>query len=105
VPRQLKVANVADLPPGKVKFLAMAGMELALFNIDGRYYAIRNRCPHEGGPVAAGPLAGTVVTCPRHGWQFDVATGQSPNAPSFSITTYPVVEQKADLFIELPYGG
>jgi nitrite reductase/ring-hydroxylating ferredoxin subunit len=101
---QFKVADMTDLPPGEVKLLSMAGMSLAVFNIDGRFYAIRNRCPHEGGPVATGPLEGTVVTCPRHGWKFDVTTGQSPNYPAFTVKTYPVVIKETALYVEFADG-
>ena len=51
MPRQFKVAAISDLPPGEMKLLSLAGVSLALFHLDGRYCAIRNRCPHEGGPV------------------------------------------------------
>jgi nitrite reductase (NADH) small subunit len=104
VPRQIKVAALAELPPGAMKLLALAGIGLAVFNIEGRFYAIRNRCPHEGGPVATGPLKGTVITCPRHGWQFDVTTGQSTNRGAFSVKTYPVVIKEGAVYVELADG-
>ena len=52
------------------------GDELAIYNIDGEYYAIENSCPHKGAPLAEGNLCGHVVECGLHGWQFDVRTGE-----------------------------
>ncbi|HUJ79178.1 MAG TPA: Rieske 2Fe-2S domain-containing protein [Nitrospiria bacterium] len=102
--RQLKVASVAELQPGGMKLLSLAGIGLAVFNIEGRFYAIRNRCPHEGGPVATGPLKGTIITCPRHGWQFDLTTGQSTNRGAFSVKTYPVTVHSGAVYVELGDG-
>jgi nitrite reductase/ring-hydroxylating ferredoxin subunit len=102
--RQVKIAALPDLPPGRMKLLALAGTVVAVFNIDGRFYAIRNRCPHEGGPVASGPLNGTLITCPRHGWQFDLATGQSTNRGAFSVKTYPVAVKDGAIYLEMGDG-
>jgi nitrite reductase/ring-hydroxylating ferredoxin subunit len=104
MPRQIKVSALSELPPGAMKLLALAGIGLAVFNIDGRFYAIRNRCPHEGGPVATGPLKGTLITCPRHGWRFDLTTGQSTNRGAFSVKTYPVVVKEGAVYVELADG-
>ena len=104
MPRQIKVSALTELQPGDMKLLSLAGIGLAIFNIDGRLYAIRNRCPHEGGPVATGPLKGTLITCPRHGWQFDLSTGQSTNRGAFSVKTYPVVVKEGTVYVELADG-
>jgi NAD(P)H-dependent nitrite reductase small subunit len=104
VSRQIKVAPLSGLPAGTSKILALGGTGVAVFNIDGRFYAIRNRCPHEGGPVASGPLTGTLITCPRHGWQFDLATGQSTNHGAFSVKTYPVAVRDGAVYVELGDG-
>jgi nitrite reductase (NADH) small subunit len=104
VPRQIKVSALADFQPGDMKLLSLAGIGLAVFNIEGRFYAIRNRCPHEGGPVATGPIKGTLITCPRHGWQFDLTTGQSTNRGAFSVKTYPVLVKEGTVYVELADG-
>ncbi|MEW6324828.1 MAG: non-heme iron oxygenase ferredoxin subunit [Nitrospirota bacterium] len=103
--RQIKIAAQAELLPGQMKSLALGGIGLAVFNIGGRYYAIRNRCPHEGGPVASGPLKGTLITCPRHGWQFDLTTGRSTNRTAFAVKTYPVVVKDGAVYVELSDGN
>jgi len=105
VPTYVKVAALTELPPGTMKLLSLAGTGVAVFNIDGRCYAIRNRCPHEGGPVASGPRTGTRITCPRHGWQFDLATGQSTNRAAFSVKTYPITIKDGAVYVELADGG
>jgi nitrite reductase/ring-hydroxylating ferredoxin subunit len=71
-----RVAHIDDCPPG-------AGIEriadervVALFNVDGELFALDGVCPHQGGPLAKGRLCGAIVTCPWHGWQFDVRDGQ-----------------------------
>jgi 3-phenylpropionate/trans-cinnamate dioxygenase ferredoxin subunit len=87
------VARVQDIPPGARKVVEVAGRSIGVFNVDGRFYALRNRCPHQGGPLCEGFLIGALsstgpgeyehrpgdvhVRCPWHGWEFDLRTGAS----------------------------
>jgi nitrite reductase (NADH) small subunit len=77
-----QVAQVGDCPPGASRELVVEGRIVALFNVDGQFYALDGVCPHQGGPLGKGCLTGTVVTCPWHGWQFDVSSGQHQFSPS-----------------------
>lgn len=78
-----KAATVQDVPPGKSKQVTVSGKVLALFNVNGTFYAIDDTCPHRGAPLWEGQLAGTQVTCPWHAATFDLTTGAhlSPPAP------------------------
>jgi len=73
----VKVAQVSDLQPGAGKVVMVKDRAIALFNVDGTFYAIDNICLHRGGPLGEGELEGCVVTCPWHGWQYDVKTEDS----------------------------
>lgn len=73
--RSLTIGVAADISSG-TRFELPSGDELAIYNIDGEYYAIENSCPHKGAPLAEGNLCGHVVECGLHGWQFDVRTGE-----------------------------
>jgi nitrite reductase (NADH) small subunit len=73
----IRVASVSDCPAGKSLELVAEGRIIALYNVEGTLYALDGICPHQGGPLGKGCLTGAVVTCPWHGWQFDVRTGQS----------------------------
>jgi nitrite reductase/ring-hydroxylating ferredoxin subunit len=86
-----KAALVSEVPPGRGKQVTVNGKTLALFNVNGAYYAIDNECPHRGGPLAEGDLQGTTVECPWHGATFDVTTGGhlSPPAPR-GVSAYKV---------------
>jgi 3-phenylpropionate/trans-cinnamate dioxygenase ferredoxin subunit len=101
------VAAVDEIPPGARKIVTCGRREIGVFNVGGEFYALRNRCPHQGGPLCAGALWGSVtsslpgefeygerhdvLTCPWHGWEFDVATGQSWCDPARLRTrSYPV---------------
>jgi nitrite reductase (NADH) small subunit len=76
MPQWITVAKVTDCPPGS-GFEAVAGDRIvALFNVDGEFHALDGVCPHQGGPLAEGDLQGCIVTCPWHGWQFDVRNGE-----------------------------
>ena len=55
---------------------------IALFNVDGQFHALDGVCPHQGGPLGQGELCGTIVTCPWHGWQFDVSNGLNQITPT-----------------------
>lgn len=74
--RWVALADVSDCPPNSAREFVVEDRIVALFNVAGTYYALDGVCPHQGGPLGQGELCGHVVTCPWHGWQFDVRTGQ-----------------------------
>ena len=84
------VATVQEVPPGASKVVYVQGEMIAIFNVDGRFFAIDNTCPHRGGPLGAGYLDGTIVRCPLHYWPFDLRTGESPGSPVDRVLTYAV---------------
>jgi nitrite reductase/ring-hydroxylating ferredoxin subunit len=87
------VAAVDEIPPGGRKIVRVAGLSIGVFNLGGEFFALRNRCPHQGGPLCEGKTwgalqarvpgqveysrAGEILTCPWHAWEFDIRTGQS----------------------------
>lgn len=95
----VKVASTNELPPGQGKSVVVGDREVAVFNCDGKFYAIDNTCPHQGGPLGEGELDGTVVTCPWHGWRFDVCSGQSPVVPSAKLAKYEVKVEGSDILV------
>jgi nitrite reductase/ring-hydroxylating ferredoxin subunit len=70
-----KAALVSDVPPGQAKQVAVNGKTLALFNVNGTFYALDNECSHRNGPLAEGTISGTEVECPWHGARFDISSG------------------------------
>lgn len=72
----IRVAKVADIPPGTGTEAVAGDRIVALFNVDGEFFALDGVCPHQGGPLGKGDLQGCIVTCPWHGWQFDVTSGE-----------------------------
>ena len=72
-----KAGSASELPDGGLKKVVLDGQEIMLARVGDDYYAIGNRCPHLGADLSAGKLEGTVVTCPRHGSQFDVRDGSN----------------------------
>ena len=98
-----KVAEIKDLEAGSAKRVEIEGKEIALFNIDGTFYAIENTCTHRGGPLAEGELDGDVVTCPWHGARYDVKSGEAlgPPAPR-GVMAYEVRVQGEDVEIDVP---
>lgn len=97
-----RIAGVDEVSPGTGKEFVVGDRVVALFNVDGQFHALDGICPHAGGPLAQGYLRKHVVTCPWHGWQFDVTTGQHCLNPRLQHTRFPVVVEGNDLFIELP---
>jgi nitrite reductase/ring-hydroxylating ferredoxin subunit len=71
------VAKTDEIPTGTGKVVFVGDKAIALFNINGTFYAIDNTCPHSGGPLGEGNLIDNFVVCPWHGWEFDVTTGDS----------------------------
>jgi NAD(P)H-dependent nitrite reductase small subunit len=86
-----KAATVEDVTAGHGKQVMINGRPLALFNVDGNYYAIDDTCPHRGGPLSEGAVAGAEVICPWHSARFDLKTGQVLGPPAKSgVKAYPV---------------
>jgi nitrite reductase/ring-hydroxylating ferredoxin subunit len=98
----VRVASVAEIPPGTAKEVAAAGRVIALFNVGGTLYALDGVCPHAGGPLGEGRLSSSVVTCPWHGWQFDVTTGRHCLNANIVHTSFPVRVDGDDVLVELP---
>ena len=102
MPKMVKVAEVKELGPGEGKTVEVEGVSLALFNVDGTYFAIANTCTHVGGPLGEGALIGKEVTCPLHGAQFDVTCGKVLGGPASSdVKSFPVSLVGNDVFVEL----
>ena len=92
----------SELPAGSGKVVEAGGKQIALFHADGRFYAMDNTCAHRGGPLGEGALDGTTVTCPWHGWEYDVTTGACRMNEQVKLATYPVRSDGDQLVIEVP---
>lgn len=97
----VKVAEVKDVPAGTGISVEASGKMIALFNCDGTFLAIDDTCPHQGGPLGEGELAGTVVTCPWHEWRFDARTGVNTDDATCKVATYPVKVDAGVVFVEV----
>ncbi len=97
----VKVASTSDLKPGENKVVSANGTEVALFNVDGEYFAINNTCLHRGGPLGEGFLEGDVVTCPWHGWKYNVKTGSNAMLPTAKVANYQVKVEGNDVLVAI----
>jgi nitrite reductase (NADH) small subunit len=100
--KKVKVAQVTDVAPGEGKVVEADGQPIALFNVEGKFYAVHNTCLHRGGPLGEGDLDGPVVTCPWHGWQYDVTTGANVRNPAVKVASFAVKVEGSDVVVELP---
>jgi 3-phenylpropionate/trans-cinnamate dioxygenase ferredoxin subunit len=91
------VANRVELPPGGKKLVDVDGRAIALFNVEGRYFAIDDVCTHDGGPLAEGELQGCEIECPRHGARFDVRSGKPLCMPAIEPVATHRVEVRGDV--------
>ena len=98
---EVKIAAVDDIPEGSGKTMQVGDKAIAIFNIKGEFYAIDNACLHRGGSLGDGFIDGSTVTCPLHGWQFDVATGQGVMPPSPGVKSYNIEVRSDDIFVEV----
>jgi nitrite reductase/ring-hydroxylating ferredoxin subunit len=100
------VAKTTDIPPGQAKSVEVAGHKIAVFHVDGTYYAIDNRCPHYGKSLSAGWVHGTAVTCPWHGAIFDLTSGDVLSGPApHGVRSYKVHVEGQDIYVDLPWRG
>ena len=95
----VKVATIHDIPRGSGRMIMAHGKPMALFNVDGEFYAINQICAHMGGPLSEGTLNGKVVTCPWHKWSYYVDTGLPDHEGGHSVAAYEVKVDGEDILI------
>jgi len=98
---RIRVGSVGDLAPGEGRVVDAGPHTVAIFNVEGRYVALDNRCPHRGGPLGEGDLDGAIVTCPWHAWRWDVTTGANANNPAVRVACFPVTIEGDAVFVEI----
>ena len=99
MPKRIRVAKKEDIPEGKAKLLFFQGREVALFRMGDEFFALDNRCPHQGGPLGEGHLDGESVICPWHHWDFHLKTGQSRIGPEVCVKTYLVELENEEIYL------
>ena len=102
--RWVRVTRCESVPLREGRAVTLGGREIAIFNLGDRFMATDNRCPHQGGPLCDGLLAGGSVVCPLHAWKFRLDSGrvERPDARGTCITTYPTRIEEGIVWLELP---
>ena len=100
----VKVAKVGEILPGQSRLVEIDDVRIALFNLEGAYYAIEDTCTHDGGPLVEGTIVnGCEVRCPRHGARFDIRTGAALSFPAIRPTNVYAVQVKgSDILVQSP---
>ncbi len=96
----MRAAKTDEIPVGAVREFQVDGKTLAIANVDGKFYAINNTCLHRGGPLGQGVLSGKIVTCPWHGWEYDVTTGKLAANPSVGVECYSLQIRGEDIWVD-----
>jgi nitrite reductase (NADH) small subunit len=97
-----RIASVAECPPGVCLEVVAGERVVALFNVGGEFFALDGVCPHQGGPLGQGELSGCVVTCPWHGWQFDVRTGQHQLSRNVVQPRFEIKVEQGAVWVDVP---
>lgn len=101
----IKIATTAECPPGAALEVVAGDRILALFNVDGVYHALDGVCPHQGGPLGKGALTGSTITCPWHGWQFNVCSGRHLLNARLTQPGYPARAENGEVWVDLGADG
>ena len=113
------IGSIGDFPPGTHRVIKVRNAEIGVFNVGGRLYALPNLCPHQFGPLCTGTVSGTtacnaetgwkfawirdgeIVTCPWHGIEFDITSGQSLTNPRLKVRTYAITVEDDQIVLTL----
>jgi nitrite reductase (NADH) small subunit len=96
-----RAAKTIEVPSGQIREFSIGGKSVAIANVNGKFFAINSVCLHHGGPLGEGSLEGTVVTCPWHGWQYDVTTGKLVQQPSDGVRCYAIELRGDEVYVDL----
>lgn len=100
--RRVAVATLAEIPDGRRKIVQVGDLSIGLFHHAGEWVALRNSCVHQGGPVATGPLEGDVLTCPWHGYRYDLRSGNCLTDPHAELDRYVVTVEGETVYLDVP---
>lgn len=112
-----RIADITEFEErGARVMVEIGGKEVAVFRVDGEFFALENRCPHQSGPLCEGSIthrisinedgliqydeADSVIQCPWHGWKFDIKSGQNIQSERYAVTTYDVIVEDGEIFVE-----
>jgi len=95
------VARVDEIPPGTIAALQVDGEDIAVANVGGEFFATQGHCLHLQGPLGEGRLEGPVLSCPWHGWQYDVRTGENEFDRAIQLQTYAVKVEDGEVKVSL----
>ena len=103
-PRWISITPRDTIPPREGRAVLVGGRELAIFNLGDRFLTLENRCPHRGGPLCDGIVAGTAVVCPLHGWKVSLETGEveRPSGGNACVRTYATRVEGEIVWVEIP---
>ena len=97
-----RVLDLASLPDGGVELVVADGLDVALFRRGAEIFAIGNECAHKGGNLCDGRVEGDIVTCPLHGWEFDLRSGACMTIPGESVPRFVVSVEDRAIYLEEP---
>lgn len=95
------VAKISDVPNFGKRLVTVAGREVLLINIKGTIYACENECPHQGSPMSAAMVKEGYISCPRHGYRFNLVDGSCKDFPEYTLKIYPVQISGEDILVDL----
>ena len=114
---KFKIGPADEVAPGERRLITISGRSIGVFNVKGTFYALRNSCVHNQGPVCLGEVGGTylpsapdeyrqgladqVLRCPWHGWEFDITTSRSLADSSTQLKSYPVTIEEGQIVVDL----
>ena len=97
----MPVATVAEIPPGQARMVEAGGRKLAIVNVGGSFHAVDNECPHFGGPMALGKVDGPRLSCPWHGWTFDVTSGENVHSPALALKCFELKVDGDQIYVKV----
>jgi nitrite reductase/ring-hydroxylating ferredoxin subunit len=96
-----KLCKTSDVQSGAGKGIELNGKAIAVFNVDGKFYAINDVCGHRGGPLSEGEIDGTTVICPWHGWRYNVTSGENELVPALPTEKYELKVEGDDILVDI----
>ena len=99
--QEIKVAELNEIADGGSKIIHVKGRDIALFRVKDQYFAVQNNCLHRGGPLGEGEVRNYEVTCPWHGWKYNLMDGSLSLIPTLKVKTFPVKVGSEGVFVEV----